>query len=42
MRSSVLRVLDQVRQKKQGCTTTEDGLRLETWDLGSRGIVLSM
>ena len=26
--------------RKPGCTTTEDGQRLEIMDLGSRGIVL--
>ena len=31
---------DQVRHKP-GCTNTEDGLRLEILDLGSREIVLS-
>ena len=25
-----------------GCTATEDGLRLEIYDLGSKGIVLAM
>ena len=34
-------VSDQVRHKP-GCTTTEDGKRLEISDLGSRGIVLSI
>ena len=34
-------VSDLVRHKP-GCTTTEDGKRLEISDLESRGIVLSM
>ena len=34
-------VSDQVWHKP-GCTATEDGQRLEIWDLGRRGIVLSM
>ena len=29
-------------QHKPGCTATEDGQRLESLDLESRGIVLSM
>ena len=35
----VFRVLDQVGHRPD-CTATEDGLRLEISDLGSRGIVL--
>ena len=35
-----VQVSDQV-QHKPGCTATEDGYRLEIWDLESRGIVLS-
>ena len=35
------RVSDQVRLKP-GCSAREDGYRLEIWDLGRRGIVLSM
>ena len=41
VRKPVFGVSDQVRQKP-GCTTTEDGWRLEILDLGSRGIVLSV
>ena len=41
MRKPVFVVSDHV-QHKQGYTATEDGLRLEIKDLGSRGIVLSM
>ena len=41
VRKPVLGVSDQVRHKP-GCAVTEDGLRLEISDLGSRGIVLSM
>ena len=41
MKKPVIGVSDQVRQKP-GCTTTEDGYKLEISDLGSRGIVLSM
>ena len=40
MRKPVFGVSDQVRYKP-GCTTTEDGRRLEISELGSRGIVLS-
>ena len=39
MRKAVFKVFDQV-QNKPGCTTTEDGLRLEISDLESSGIVL--
>ena len=39
-RKSVFGASDQVRHKL-GCTAPEDGLRLETLDLGSKGIVLS-
>ena len=41
VRKPVFGVFDQVRHKP-GCTTTEDGLRLEISDLDSRGIVLSV
>ena len=41
MRKQVFGASDQVRHKP-GCTTTEDGWRLEILDLGSRGIVLSV
>ena len=41
MRKPVFGVSDQVRYKL-GCTTTEDGKRLEISDLGSRGVVPSM
>ena len=41
VRKPVFGVSDQVRHKP-GCTTTEDGQRLEILDLGSRGIVLSV
>ena len=41
VRKPVFGVPDQV-QHKPGCTTTEDGWRLEISYLGSRGIVLSM
>ena len=41
VRKPVFGVSDQVRHKP-GCTTTEDGLRLEISYLGSRGIVLSV
>ena len=41
MKKPVFGVSDQVRHKP-GCTTTEDGWRLEISDLGSRGIVLSI
>ena len=41
MRKSVFGVSDQVLHNP-GCTATEDGLRLEISDLGSRGIVLTM
>ena len=43
VRKPVFGVSNQVRHKP-GCSTTEDGLRLEISDLGStcRGIVLSM
>ena len=41
MRKPVHRVSDQVRHK-WGCTTKEDGQRLEISNLGGRGIVLSM
>ena len=34
-------VFDQVRHKP-GCTTSEDGQRLEISDVGSRGIILYM
>ena len=30
------------RLHKSGCTTKEDGYRLDIFDLGSRGIVISM
>ena len=40
MRKPVFGVSDQV-QHKLGCTTTEDGKRLEISDLGNRGIALS-
>ena len=39
VRKPVFGVSDHVRHKP-GCTTTEDGKRLEISDLGSRGIVL--
>ena len=39
MRKPVFGASDQVPHKP-GCTTTEDGLRLEISNLGSRGIVL--
>ena len=39
MRKLVFEVFDQV-QHKPGCTATEEGLRLEISDLGSRGTVL--
>ena len=39
VRKPVVGVFDQVPHKP-GCTTTEDGERLEISDLGSRGIVL--
>ena len=41
VRKPVFGYSDQVRHKP-GCTTTEDCWRLETLDLGSRGIVLSV
>ena len=41
VRKPVFGVSDQVRHKP-GCTATEDGMRLEISDLGSRGIVLSV
>ena len=41
VRKPVFRVSDHV-QHKLGCAVTEDGLRLEISDLGSRGIVLDM
>ena len=41
MKKPVFVVSDKV-QHKPGCTATEDGLRLEISDLGSRGIVLCM
>ena len=41
MTKSVLGVSDHVRHKP-GCTATEDGKRLEIWDLQRRGNVLSM
>ena len=41
MRKPAFWVSDQV-QHKLGCTTTEDGHRLEIWDLESSRIVLSM
>ena len=41
VRKSVFGVSDQV-QHKPGCAVTEDGLRLEILDFGSRGIALSM
>ena len=41
LRKPVFGVSDQVRHKP-GCTATEDGLKLEILDLGSRGIVLSV
>ena len=41
VRKPVLGVSDQVRHKR-GCTTTEDVLKLEISDLGSRGILLSV
>ena len=41
MRNPVFGVSYQV-QHKPGCTATEDGLRLEISDLGSRMIVLSV
>ena len=37
MRKPVFWVFNQVRHKP-GCTTTEDGERLELWDVESRGI----
>ena len=40
LRKPVFGVSDQIRHKP-GCTTTEDGWRIEIPDLGSRGIVLS-
>ena len=40
MRKQVFGVSNQFRHKP-GCTATEDGLRLEISDLGSRGIVLT-
>ena len=40
VRNLVFGVSDQVRHKP-GCTTTEDGWRLEISDLGRRGIVLA-
>ena len=40
VRNPFFGVSDQVRHKP-GCTTTEDGVRLENSDLGNRGIVLS-
>ena len=40
-RKLVFRVSDQV-QHKAGCTTTEDGYRLEILDLGRRGMVRSI
>ena len=41
VRKPVFRVSDQVRHKPV-CAATEDGLRLQISDLGSRGIVLSV
>ena len=41
MTKPVFGVSDQV-QYKPGCTTTEDGQRLEVSDLESSGIVLSV
>ena len=41
VRKPVFGASDQVRHKP-GCTTTEDSKRLESSDLGSRGIVLSV
>ena len=41
VRKPVFGVFDQVGCKS-GCTTTEDGLRLENSDLEKRGIVLSL
>ena len=41
VRKPVFGVSDQVRHKP-GCTTTEDGKRLEISDLDRRGILLSM
>ena len=41
VRKPVFRVSDQVPQKP-GCTTTHDGYRLEIFDLGSEGIILSV
>ena len=41
VRKPVFGVSDQIRHKP-GCTATEDGKRLETSDLGRRGIVLSV
>ena len=41
VRKAVFGISDQVRHKP-GCTATEDGWRLEFYDLGSSGIVLSV
>ena len=39
VRKPVFGISDQVRHKSD-CTASEDGYRLENWDIGSRGIVL--
>ena len=41
MRKPGFGVSDQVGHKPD-CKSTEDGYRVEIWDLGSRGIVLSV
>ena len=41
VKKSVIRVSDQIGHKP-GCTTTEDGHRLEISDFESSGIVLSI
>ena len=41
LRKPVIGVSDQIRHKP-GCTTAEDGWRIEIPDLRSRGIVLSV
>ena len=41
MRKLVFGVSDKVRHKP-GCTATEDGMRLEIFDLDRRGILLSV
>ena len=41
VRKPVFGVSDQARNKP-GCTTTEDGLRLEISDFGSKGILLKL